>query len=125
LYTWHAAQEACPKGWRLPNNQEWKSLLVHFGGYEIPMEAYSEGDPKLAFNNAVKTFNLTMAGARFPDDTYTGMGEAASFWTSEDFKENKEAGHNVTFSGQSQIALFNGTLLFDKKGGYACRCMQE
>ncbi|MBP5649550.1 MAG: hypothetical protein J6X01_00535 [Bacteroidales bacterium] len=26
LYNWNAAKEACPKGWHLPSNQEWKDL---------------------------------------------------------------------------------------------------
>ena len=35
LYTWEAAMKACPPGWRLPTDEEWKSLANAFGGYSI------------------------------------------------------------------------------------------
>jgi len=32
LYTWEAAQRACPEGWHLPSDEEWYHLAFHFGG---------------------------------------------------------------------------------------------
>lgn len=32
LYTWEAAQKACPKGWHLPTLQEWEEMLNFYGG---------------------------------------------------------------------------------------------
>jgi uncharacterized protein (TIGR02145 family)/uncharacterized repeat protein (TIGR02543 family) len=32
LYDWYTAAEACPAGWHLPNNQEWRTLLEYAGG---------------------------------------------------------------------------------------------
>jgi len=31
LYDWAAAREACPKGWRLPSDADWKMLELHLG----------------------------------------------------------------------------------------------
>jgi len=31
LYNWRAAVSACPEGWRLPTDEEWKSLEEHLG----------------------------------------------------------------------------------------------
>lgn len=124
LYTWHSAQNACPDGWHLPNNQEWRNLLDHLGGYVVGQTDSIVGDPKEGFDMGVQNFNLGLSGARFPDNSFTGMGTSAAFWTSDDFAENKAAGNNVTFSSQSHIAIFNGTLMYIKEGGYACRCVQ-
>ena len=33
LYTYNDAMVACPPGWHIPNDEEWKALLNHFGGY--------------------------------------------------------------------------------------------
>jgi uncharacterized protein (TIGR02145 family) len=33
LYTWDAAQKACPAGWHLPSNNEW-TILTNFAGGE-------------------------------------------------------------------------------------------
>ncbi len=31
LYTWETAQKACPNGWHLPSNAEWKTMEIHIG----------------------------------------------------------------------------------------------
>jgi len=32
LYYWDEAKKACPKGWHLPSNEEWKTLIAFAGG---------------------------------------------------------------------------------------------
>ena len=32
LYNWNEAMKVCPKGWHLPNNEEWSKLMVYIGG---------------------------------------------------------------------------------------------
>ena len=32
LYTWSNAMEVCPRGWRLPNKEDWETLLKNVGG---------------------------------------------------------------------------------------------
>ena len=31
LYTWEAAQKACPPGWRLPSDEEWWNMAKLYG----------------------------------------------------------------------------------------------
>ncbi len=53
LYTWEAASEACPPGWRLPTNEDWIALIQLFGG---PIESYAlriAADTKKAFQALV------------------------------------------------------------------------
>ena len=35
LYNWFAAQEACPDGWHLPSDEEWRELEIYLGGSDI------------------------------------------------------------------------------------------
>ncbi len=35
LYNWHAAQDACPPGWRLPNHADWWELADYLGGGSV------------------------------------------------------------------------------------------
>ena len=32
LYTWEVAKEACPKGWHLPSDEEWREMAENAGG---------------------------------------------------------------------------------------------
>ncbi len=34
LYTWEAARAACPPGWQLPTDEQWRELALFFGGYQ-------------------------------------------------------------------------------------------
>ena len=38
LYTWEAAQLACPEGWHLPSEAEWKQLKDYLGGEDVAGE---------------------------------------------------------------------------------------
>lgn len=35
LYNWIAAKDACPKGWHLPTNDEFKQLVYYLGGENV------------------------------------------------------------------------------------------
>ncbi len=35
LYNWHAAQDACPPGWRLPKYADWQELAGYLGGGSV------------------------------------------------------------------------------------------
>jgi TonB family protein len=35
LYDWNEAKKACPKGWHLPNDKEWQTLIDFAGGKEV------------------------------------------------------------------------------------------
>jgi uncharacterized protein (TIGR02145 family) len=41
LYNWNAAMTACPDGWHLPSDYEWKQLEMHLGMSEQVVENYS------------------------------------------------------------------------------------
>ena len=51
LYTWDAAMKACPDGWRLPSDEEWREMTGQYGKeYNA-----SEGQEKNDSNNAGKS----------------------------------------------------------------------
>jgi uncharacterized protein (TIGR02145 family) len=39
LYTWEAAQAACPPGWRVPSAGEWRNMLSFYGGFLVGNDA--------------------------------------------------------------------------------------
>ena len=83
LYTWNAARKACPKGWRLPTDQDWMNLEVHLG--MSPDEAKKRR--ARGTNQGIQLraggssgFHAPISGYRRPDGTYARRGERAAFW---------------------------------------------
>lgn len=76
LYTWQAAMDACPAGWKLPSLQEWAEMIDALGG------------EKLAFSKLVmggeSGFDATFAGYRTLKGDFMSIDRAADFWTSSD-----------------------------------------
>ena len=124
LYTWEAAKEACEKiGWRLPNLDEWKALVEHFGGYYDLSLKKDFGSSLVSYVNLIHTskdFKVNLSGIRYPNGQFDHVQEIASYWTNS---ENE--------SGFSWFIFFDApqgrTVLFysDKSNGYSCRCVKD
>ncbi|MCX5841353.1 MAG: fibrobacter succinogenes major paralogous domain-containing protein, partial [Deltaproteobacteria bacterium] len=96
LYNWQAAKTACPPGWRLPTDQEWKNLEVLLG-----MDL-SESDKDYFRNSGAvgklmkstsawemngngtndSHFNALPGG--YSDYYFSELGYSASFWSSSE-----------------------------------------
>ena len=91
LYNWHAALEACPAGWHLPSDDEWKELEMFLGmsKSEADSEGYRRIDeeggklkengtahwdsPNTGANNESGFIGLP-GGYRFYDGSFYNMG---------------------------------------------------
>jgi len=109
LYSWDAAKEVCPMGWRLPKIEEWEQLIEGFGG------------------NSNSFFELQKSGssgfdALFGGDTdgenYQMIGKAGYFWSFDEENENKA----YYFAFNKKLNLFYGKS-GDKKFDMSCRCI--
>jgi uncharacterized protein (TIGR02145 family) len=72
LYTWTAAQKACPKGWHLPSVDEWTALITFLGGEDVAGGKLQDADsiPKSLINTKqgeTDNFCALLAGIRHPD----------------------------------------------------------
>lgn len=89
LYTWDAANGACPQGWHLPSDDDWMVLEGNFG---VPVEELNEmgwrplRDGSLLEN--LKGFKMIMAGYRpYGDGAFDDLCDDAYFWTSTGYDE--------------------------------------
>ncbi len=115
LYTWKTAQTSCPKGWHVPSDKEWGSLIQTLGGSDLA------GQKMLAMDTIYKSrFLSLLSGVRHPDSTFTGINHWGGFWTSG--KANDSVSNNVLFAfGRKDL----GTSTNDKMAGFSVRCVKK
>ena len=90
LYNWYTVNSGklCPKGWHVPNNEEWKTLIDYLGGErEAGGKLKAKGTKYWASpnSNATNSSNFTAlpSGAReFGTPLFVKMNYSAYFWSS-------------------------------------------
>ncbi len=86
LYFLDAAQNACPAGWHLPSDDEWKELEMYLGMTELDANknnswrGTNEGEKLMS--DTILGFNALLGGYRNPPANNMLKGLQAFFWTS-------------------------------------------
>ena len=95
LYNWPAAMKACPAGWHLPSDNEWKILEIYFGmepedadqvrwrltgAVGLKLKSGSGWESNGNGNNE-SGFSALPGGSRGNDDSFSGSGRYCNFWT--------------------------------------------
>lgn len=95
LYTWEAAQEACPDGWHIPSDSEWRNLATNCGGYKDMDEGYPGagmkiGSPNAAFESLVlggkSRFDAPLGGYCDSAGHFFEYGRAGFYWSGTQYE---------------------------------------
>ncbi len=123
LYRWESASNACPTGWHLPTDAEWKTLEKELG---MTDEQIAKDNTWRGTNQATKLFsdttiNFTMlfGGYHNPPSNSFLIGMQAFFWTSTDTEAH--AWYRQMRDGSGQI--FRRTR--PKSWGMSVRCVKD
>lgn len=125
LYNGIAAATACPKGWHLPSNAEWETLIDHVGGAEVAGGKLKEtgfdhwNNPNTGATNEF-AFNALPGGTLGTNKFFSGIKRRAYFWTST--KESPTA--NLIWYldyGSEKIEPYS----YDKTAGLSIRCVKD
>lgn len=90
LYTHVGALNACPEGWRLPTDEDWKNLEIQLGmsATDADKMGYRSNIANRMLNeyDSQPALNLTLAGYYTPNMTmgltgYRFIGSKAYYWT--------------------------------------------
>jgi uncharacterized protein (TIGR02145 family) len=130
FYTYDAAMNACPTRWRLPSDDDWKTLEGFLGmsvaQQDIQNWRGTDEGKQLKINGA-SGFNAKMTGLTGSDNVFSGRGDVAYFWTSTESDagaENNADANNAyrrnTIPSESRI--YRDILL--KTFGLSVRCVQ-
>lgn len=124
LYTWEAARKACPKGWRVPSDIEWRNMAKQFG--DIGSDAGNEKGLSEAYNALIEggnsNFAALLGGKRFTSGTFGDLNQYGDYWSSTEVD---------TATTNALIYSFNGATrkleqYYDSKSlGVSCRCVKE
>lgn len=124
LYSWKGAQTACPKGWHLPSEKEWKQLIEFLGGEAVAGEVIQVMDtiatPHEMHIIGPSIIHSPICGIRYPDGSFLGVNYWGGFWTS--VKSNDSTAVNLLFAKGSKSAAFSTN---NPLSGFAVRCIKK
>ncbi|MFP4459166.1 MAG: fibrobacter succinogenes major paralogous domain-containing protein, partial [Candidatus Zixiibacteriota bacterium] len=140
-YNWYAVDDACglcPDGWRVPSDNDYKTLEIYLG--MDPTEADGEGwrgtdqgsqladgydlwtNGTLRNNSQFGTsdFMALPAGLRDEDGFYVDMSSIIFFWTSSE-QSSVQAWQRALYYANSGLGRDNYSKIF----GLSVRCIRE
>lgn len=133
LYTWEAAMIACPSGWHLPSDDEWKQMELYMGMSQTNVDAMGlRGD---GFGTMLKStsgwlengngtnnygFNAKPGGFRYVNGDWDFTGYTAHWWTSTVYDNDESYSRNVFYLNSEIERDFDHIL-----GGYSVRCVKD
>ena len=111
LYTWDAANKACPAGWRLPTAKEWGDMSNLFGGTTAYLALIEGGNTN---------FSAQLGGIRYPSDAFDELGTHGYYWSNTEAHE----GDASLFTFISEHKVFY-QYDYAKSWGFSCRCIKD
>lgn len=136
LYQWEAAKIACPSGWHLPSDDEWKTLEIFLGmsqsvaderGYRGTDEGkklkstsgwYSGGN-----GTNVYGFDANGGGYGYSDGRFTSpFYQSAGFWSSSQYLSySTDAIVRFLHAGEDKI----NSNYYSNRSGLSVRCLKD
>lgn len=132
LYNWVAAKSACPAGWRLPSDTDWKKLEMALGMTQEQVDEFGErgtdqGTRLKTTNGWNNNGNGTNAagfsglpgGNRAINGYFHYLGQRGFWWSSTDFM--------TAFAGYRQLSCDTATInrtTTSKEYGFSVRCVK-
>ncbi|MCB9304120.1 MAG: caspase family protein [Lewinellaceae bacterium] len=121
LYTWEAAIKACPLGWRLPTDEEWREMAGFFGKKEA---GYSKNEERAKYVALIEGgkggFSAKLGGARDTLGNFYGKGGYGFYWSSTE--GSSENAWRCLFYRSQGVVLYNHN---EKRFGFSCRCVRK
>ena len=117
--TWTKANDPCPAGWRMPNQNELESLVA--SGY---IWKTLNGMNGCQFGSGSNTIFLPAAGYRNPNNNGAlgGAGSRGVYWSSTQSREADECALGLGFGSSSLSTSSHGN---HSSYGLSCRCVAE
>ena len=120
LYTWEAAKKACPAGWHLPSDKEWRAMTKHYGGFYDDAKDSGKAAYKALIDGGDSGFSALLGGFRSSDGLFYYLGDYGYYWSSTGL--DSVSAWTYSF-GKPNSKLYRGSN--SKTLGFSCRCIQD
>lgn len=127
LYNWNAVNtgKLAPKGWHIPSDPEWMTLINYLGGILEAGQALKADrlwSPQFGIFNANSSgFAGLPSGYRLETGTYNGLTTLTYFWTSSEY----DAGFAWSTYLEYNFKTAAHTRYLAKPNGFAVRCIRD
>jgi len=91
LYDWRTAQTACPAGWHLPSDEEWKRLVNFVGGEEIAGKRLKTASGWYENGNGTDDYGFSAlpGGFKYADGNFLNAGSWGGWWSTTEAGASK------------------------------------
>jgi len=126
LYTWKEATKACPKGWHLPSNEEWQTLVDFAGGNEIAgkklkaKSGWEEGNGTDEYG-----FSALPGGFCTPDGSFLIVGGLGFWWSATEYDIGDIYFRGMNYNNSKVNNGKMGKDNIDKSGLFSVRCIKD
>lgn len=126
LYNGYAAKSPnlCPKGWRVPTNDEWNAMLSFLNesnnaGAKLKTKGFLDWNNQGISGTNTSKFTAYPSGFRYNSGDYEGNGSFSYWWTSSLYNSEQMWYHYLSYDSSDSGCLFN-SLSF----GFSVRCIK-
>jgi uncharacterized protein (TIGR02145 family) len=119
LYDWKTAMKVCPKGWHLPSDAEWQTLVDFAGGNEVAGKKLKTktGWNKNKLNQNENSFVLSGDGEdKFGFSALPGGGDGYDSADSEDFDDIGRDGNWWSSSEEDDDYAYSRSMTYNSNG---------
>ena len=125
LYNWFAVNDSrniAPKGWHVPNDGEWQTLIDYLGGSHVAGIKLKSANGWNSNGNGPDDYGFCAqpGGYRDCDGHCTCMGNSAAFWSSTEY-------HGI-FAWYRLLDCTHANVYrycYSKQSGYSVRCVKN
>jgi uncharacterized protein (TIGR02145 family) len=134
LYNWEAAKTACPAGWHLPGDQEWKAFEIYLGMTQTDADSISwrlsgsvgeklkstAGWAENGNGSNSVGFNALPGGYRDGSSGFLLLGTSAVFWSATG---DGPANAWDRYLANNKSGVDRGS--YERNDGYSMRCLRD
>ena len=117
LYDWNEAKKACPKGWHLPSDKEWQTLVDFAGGTKAGRKL------RVKAENGSDDYGFSaLLGGTGYSGNFEGVGYDGIWWSASEREDSSDVAYGWSMDYGHEFLVGNDSL---KSGLSSVRCLQD